>query len=386
MNKLEKFLLKLFSLFVIKNQKYIVFESANDFYDNAYALCKYIKVHYPKYKIKYLVTDKKMIPLAPSRGIAKKELLDASNKLKLYYYSLKAKVIFFSYNNYWKKLKLTEKTKLVFITHGEFPMKDCKAYYDYLCGPQENTVTFVTRTEFTKKVLLDKYPVLRNHEFLTFGMPRNDVLFHCSLNKEDILKSFGLKEFKDQDIILSMTTFRNENVQNLDYFKDEFPIKLNKEDLKELNALLIKNNQVLVIKLHHSQDGVIQPENLDNILFIRNNDILKNNTTINEFYALCSAMITDFSNSFLGFLPLDRRIGFIITDKDKYSKDRGLTFENQEDYMPGEKMSTKEDFFKFFDNQNKKDEYKEMRAEVRAKLAGNYKDQNCKEVTDYFLK
>ena len=384
--KLEKFLLKLFSLFVVKNQKYIVFESANDFYDNAYALCKYIKANYPQYKIKYLVTDKKMIPLAPSRGIEKKELLKASNKLKLYYYSLKAKAIFFSYNNYWKKLKLTEKTKLVFVTHGEFSLKNCKDYYDYICGPQENKVTFITRTEFTKKALQDKYPVLQNHDFLTFGMPRNDVMFNCSLNKEAILKSFGLKDYKNQDIILSMTTFRHENAPNLEYFKDEFPIKLNKEDLKELNSILIKNNQVLVIKLHHSQDGVIQPENLDNILFIRNNDILKNNTTINEFYALVSALITDFSNSFLGFLPLDRRIGFILADQEQYIKDRGFTLDNPEDFMPGEKMITKEDFFRFFNNQNKKDEYKELRAEVRSKLAGNYKDQNCKEISDYFLK
>ena len=60
MNPVAKFLLKMYSLFVIKNQKYIIFESGRSFNDNAYALYQYVKKNFPEYKRKYLVTSKEM--------------------------------------------------------------------------------------------------------------------------------------------------------------------------------------------------------------------------------------------------------------------------------------------------------------------------------------
>lgn len=384
MNGIAKAFLKIYSSFIKKTNNYVIFESSNDFFDNGYALYQYVKEHYPQYKIKYIVTSKKMMQSGQYRGISKKEMLKSSNKLTLYKYSLKAKAIFINYLNYWKKFKLPETTKLVFLTHGEFPLKDCSEYYDYMFGDQENKITILTRTEFTKKTLLDVYPPMRNHSMEILGMPRNDIMFHSNINKESVLKSFGLKEYKNQDVILSMTTFRNKNVDKDNYFEKEFPINLTNNDLEKLNELLKQNNQVLLIKLHPKQENVIKPTNLDNILFITNKNIIQNNTTTGELYTICSALLTDYSTSYLGFLNLDRRIGFILSDKDKYSKDRGWTIPNVEEYMPGEKLYTKEDLFAFFQHSDS-EQYKKDRQRIRELLTGNYKDQNCKLIAEKFL-
>lgn len=382
MNPVAKFLLKMYSLFVIKNQKYIIFESGRSFNDNAYALYQYVKKNFPEYKRKYLVTSKEMKALGDKAGVDKKEMLLVSKKLSLYRYSLKSKAIFFSYINYWKKLKLTDKTKLVYTTHGEFPLKDCTKFYEYLCEPQQNKMDIATRTEYTKEILERKYPILSNHNLVVLGMPRSDALFNCNINKNEILEKLNAQ--KDLKIIISMTTFRSEN-ERVSYFDHEFPISLNNEDLDKINEVLKQNNELLLIKLHPTQENNLVPENKENIKFITNKEIVELGLTIQTLYSICDAMITDYSTAYLGYLSLDRKIVFITTDKEKYTADRGWTVENVEEIMPGIKINTKEELINVLKNLEKEDEYKENRQAIKLKLVGDYKDQNCKSFTDKYL-
>ena len=386
MNKIAKFLLKLYAKTVKKSHEYIIFESGNQFYDNAFALYQYVKANYPQYKIKYLITSKEMKKSAPQHGVDKSEMLNASRKLQLYKYSLKAKYIFFSYNNYWKKLKLQDDTKISFTTHGEFPVKGVWKYYDYLFGPQENKLICVTSTEYTKNLLLEKYPVLKNHDLVIAGMPRNDIMFHSKINKEDFLKTIGVEDNKNKHLIISLTTFKNENKEGVDYFKEEYPIALTEKDLVELNEVLEKNNQILIIKLHHVQDNVIIPENLKNIRFLKNKTVVDLGISLYELYGICDSLMTDYSTAFLAYLQLDRKVGFILADKEKYAKLRSWSIDNFEDMMPGDKIYTKEELIKFFNNLSSKDDpYKAARKDVRDKFCGDYKDQNCKSYADVYF-
>lgn len=386
MDKIIKFLLKIYSLFIIKNQKYIIFESAREFFDNAYALFLYIKKNYPQYKLKYIITTKEMKETAKIRGVDKKEFLNVNNKLALYRYSLKAKLIVFNYTNYWKKFKLTPKTRIVYTAHGEFPLKNCDEYYEFLFGEQENKIDASFRTEYDKEFLVKRYPVFQNHNAVVLGMPRNDAMFHTKVDKAYFLKTLGIEEGKNKSIILSMTTYRNAHAPDLLFFKDEFPIFLNAQEVLELDELLGRNNQVFIVKLHHSQDGVIIQKEFKNIKFITNQSLADLNLGINELYSIADALISDFSSAYFSYLSLDRKLGFALGDKEEYSVERGYTLDNWEDLLPGDKMYSKEELFNFLDNiSNKADPYKEKRKEVRLKYTGDYKDQNCKSYTDYYL-
>ena len=387
MNKLIKAFFKFYSLFIKKSHEYIIFESAREFYDNSYALYLYIKKNFPQYKLKYVTTCKEMRKSGKYRGVSKKEMINVKNKLQLYKYSLKAKVIFFSYTNYWRKLKLQESTRVVYTAHGEFPLKNCEAYYNFLFCPQENIIDITIRTEWSKKVLCERYPIFNNHRPIVLGMPRSDFMFNSKINKEDFLKSIGVKDYKDKKVILSMTTFRNAHAKIDDYFKDEYPLSLTREEVNELDDLLGRNNQVLLVKLHHSQDGVVIPEGFKNIYFLNNTILSSLNVSINELYSVTDSLLTDFSSSYMSFLSLDRKEGFILADKDKYTIDRGYSFDNLEDVLPGQKIYTKEDLISYFNNVNSdEDPYKEKRREIKLKFTGDYKDQNCKSFTDYYLK
>ena len=387
MNPIAKAILKFYSLFIKKEQSYLIFESAYNFYDNSFALYRYIKEHYPEYKLKYLVTTKEMKKSAPINGVSKKELLNAKNKLALYKYSLKAKVFFFSHINYWRKLKLQDSTKIVYLNHGEFPIKDCGEYYDFLFSvPQENKLDIVMGTKHIDEVLSKRYPVLNNHNHVIVGAPRNDEMFAATCSKEEFYKNIGV-ETKDAQLILSMTTFRNRNKPNTEFFKEEFPLVLNKEELSDLDNKLKENNQILLIKLHHSQTGVIIPQGLKNIIFLTNKQLDDLNISISNLYNLSDCLITDYSSSYLSYLNLDRPICFILADKDKYGHNQGLTIDNIEEIMPGEKVYSKEELLKFFDTlKSGKDNYSNKRKEIRLQYSGDYQNHNCESVTNQYLK
>ena len=386
MNKLLKFLLKVYASFIKKEKSYILFESAYNFYDNSFELYKYIKANYPEYKLKYLVTTKEMKKSVPKNNVSKDELLNANNKLKLYKYSLKSKVIFFSHVNYWKKLKVQDSTRIVYLNHGEFPIKDCKEYYDFLFDDQENKIDIVMGTKHIDEVLSKKYPVLNNHPHVIIGAPRNDEMFNPNVSKNEFLTKLGAKSDKNTQLIVSMTTFRHRNEKGLDYFKDEFPIALNEADLKELNNKLINNNQILLIKLHHSQSGVNMPNNLSNIYFLNNKGLEDLNITISALYGITDSLLTDYSSAYLSYLNLDRPVGFLLADKSSYDKSQGYTIDDIESIMPGEKMYTKEEFYSFFDTLKEgKDKYSKDRNKISLLYSGDYHTNNCKSVTDPYL-
>ena len=386
MNSISKLLLKIYASFIKKEEKYIIFESSNDYYDNAYALYKYIKENFKDEKLKYVTASKEMSKRCTLYGVDKSEVLYCKNKLKLYRYSLKAKVIFFSYINYWRKLKLPEHVHVVYTAHGEFPVKDCTDFYNYLFGePQENKLDIIVRTVYAKQIIDKKYPIFAHHNEVIAGMPRSDEMFHANLDKKMFLEKLGVKEYKNQSLIVSMTTFRHQDASGLSYFEEEFPINLNNEELAKLNEILGKNNQILLIKLHHCQNGVIIPPNMDNIYFLTNRFLSDLHISNNILYTICDSLITDYSSAYLSYLDLDRKVGFVLADRERYSS-RGWTIDNVEEMMPGDKMYTKEDLYKFFnDLPSKDDPYKAQRRDVKLKFTGDYKDQNCKSYTDIYL-
>ena len=252
MGKIVSLLLKFYSLFIKKTSDYIIFETADNFYDNAYSLYIYIKKNYPNYKRKYIITSNEMRKTASIRGVDESDLIDGNKKLTLYKYSLKSKVIFFSYTNYWKKLPLPKSKRIVYVRHGEFPIKGIDNYVEYLCGKQENKIDFTCTTEKAKEIMRKRYPLLENHNLVVLGTARSDLLFHPNIKKEDLSRLIDVEDLQNKKILLSMTTFRHERVQNLNYFQDEFPIKMKEKEVEEVDKLLGECNILLLIKLHHA--------------------------------------------------------------------------------------------------------------------------------------
>lgn len=383
MKAIEKILFGSIRATTKKEDNYIIFESSDYFYDNSYELFKYVRENYKNYKIKYIVTNKAQREFGLKIGLKNSDMISYKNKVALYKYSLKAKVIFFSYDNYWKNMKLNEGTKLVNLGHGEFPIKDCSKYYDYILGPQVNTVESIFGGDKAKEILEAKYPHFKTHPIVINGFPRNDEIFKNSCKKADFLKDLGINE--DLDIICSLCTFRNEHKQDAKFFQDEYPINLSDEDLVKLNNLLKENKQLLLIKIHHAQKGTSIPENLSNIKFIENEYLIEKGISNSVIYSLSKAMLTDYSSAFYAFLLLYRKIGFITVDKAKYEANRGFTVKEVDNYLPGEKIWNKEELFDFFKNLDKEDRFTKERENIRKGFVGDHRYDNCKAICDYYL-
>ena len=181
---IKKLLFALIRIFTVKNNRYIIFESADFFYDNSYALFLYVKQNYPKYKLKYIVTNKEQEKTASVNGVSKKEMLKKYNNhlftFLLYKYSLKALCVFTSYINYWKTIRIDG--KVVFLGHGEFPVKNCDRYFRYLNNGEKNDFYFCRQTQFIVDTLIGKYPFLKETKFVVCGDPRNDSMFSNQLS------------------------------------------------------------------------------------------------------------------------------------------------------------------------------------------------------------
>ena len=386
MNFIESFLLGTVRAFTRKTQDYVIFESSNYFYDNSYELYKFVKQNYPNFKLIYVVTNKTQIEYGLNHGVSKKEMVSYKNKFKLYKYSLKAKAIFFSYDNYWKKMKLNTNCPLVYLGHGEFGVKDCSKYYNYIFGEQQNKVTIAHPTEYSANILKGHYDTFAKQNVVFAGTARNDILYKNNLSKATFFKTINIDLKEDTKIILAVCTFRNEHKENSEFFKDEFPLAFTDDELKQLNKKLSDNNELLIIKVHHAQSGVITQDQ-SNIKFIDNEFLNKLDVSLLDIYPLVDAMLTDFSSAYFGYLELNRPIGFINADKEKYLKNRGFTIEDVETIQPGVKILNIQQLEGFLDEiHNNIDKYEDERKDIKTKFVGDYKNNNCQSICDLFLK
>lgn len=374
LSNIAKNLYCLFCL-LLPHRKTVIFESGDNIFDNGFVFANYAANH-PFYKKFKLVCIGK-------RTNIKRESLDSrlsyftyddsfKKRMKFLKYSIRAKYIFFSYDNYWKYFKLRKNTKIFFIRHGAFPIKSVKDYYDSMFN-NKNHYYVLSTTPFVKKQLEDNYPY-SNVSYFLCGMPR------CDLIKKDksslVFEKLGIN--KEAKLIIIATTFRHFDNPNISFFNDEFPIKLSNNDIKELNKKASEKNIVLIFKLHHAQFCNISDFSYSNLMFIDNNLLEENNLNNFDLFNASSALVTDYSGIFMDYLLTNKPLGFILNDMEKYNDKRGFTISNFVDYLPGEKILSKEKFFSFvLDGFNEDKKFINERSLAKTNFIGEY--ENCSE-------
>lgn len=186
-------------------------------------------------------------------------------------------------------------------------------------------------------------------------------------------------------IIMYMPTYKkgfnhndvNNNYNNLFNFAESF-------DIKKLDEFLKDNNYLLCVKKHPGESTELNFENTSNILNIKEESLTKNCISVNEIINAFDLLITDYSSIGTEFLFLERPVLFITSDKEEYSKNRGILFGNFDFWMPGPKVND----FKALCIETSKllndnEYYSEERKKSRNLWFGNVKDGGCKEICDY---
>lgn len=358
----------------------IVLNSLPDYSDNARAISEYLvnNGYASKYKIYWAVTNPeacrikygeehlKFLPLSNTDFSFLKALRifmtagyvmgTHANFIPLKYFRKNQVII-----RLWHGCSYKDKTK----TDGIHPV-----IFKYACvsGP-----LFVEPKAYFWNCDCDK--------ILPTGFARYDWLIHQKKEADDMYNYYAKGKEK---IIIWMPTFRKDKKGRYGSYEGEssFPLLQNMRDWSNLDKACEQFNIRILVKMHMYQEKYdIDFSSFHHISFITNDDFDKFNISMYEFIAKTDALISDYSSIAIDYLLLDKPIGFVLDDFDKYSDKRGFIFKERTlDYMPGAHIYSIGDLTNFInDVSSGVDRHKSWRASMRGKaitLSENY----CKDI------
>lgn len=350
-----------------KNKNKIIFESYSDFTDSSLVLYEKLKDS-KKYKFIWFVEHPENFKNTKNTIFLN---INRKRNIRNIYHILTSKYIFFTHRSF--PLQNYKKQYVINLTHG-LGMKDSRGKmakdFNYILNGSEHF------SDITCYVYMCSKDTLVN-----LGLPRNDLLYEKSEAVEQLVGNYD-------KFILWLPTFRQHKNGAVDvaYHENQsFPLFLDSE-LSELNEKLKEYNYLLILKLHPSQkitNHVVQ--HFSNIKIMINEDLDQMGIQFYHLIGKADSLLTDYSSVGNDYLLLDRPIGYVIDDMNEFKVSRGFNVPNVEDYLPGDKIMTKEDFYLFLEKMKKGiDDHKEERKHV-SDFYWKYKDnKNTERVLEYF--
>lgn len=373
-SKLRRGLLRLF-LSVFKRiplTNTIVFECESDMADNPFAFFSFLVKNgfHECHKIVWLVKNVELCQkLYQEKNVVFISRFDKAlaNQLKLNYYLKTAKLFILSHPYWFQNWRTGQ--HVIYTTHSVAQLKASgtallnKHVCDYVlsCGP------------YCSHIL--RQSLDHNVQFLELGLPRLDLMIP---GNADLIAEKLAPSHKGHKLVLSMETFKQSKGWTDSASEDKYSINVIHclEDLKKLDQLLGSLGYWMIIKIHHLQDtSFLEFANVDNILYLTDNELLISKIQVNTLLSSASILLTDYSSVFYDYLLLDRPIGFLLGDISGY--DRGFIMENPLDYMPGVNIHSFDELCQFLrDPLNNDDIYQAKREEAR-NLVFLHKNEYC---------
>lgn len=318
-------------------KKIIIFNSYPDYSDNSYAIFKYFvnnNLHMENELIWLTST-------ANPKVIAKKINNEFSLKIKCYKKKsllgvlnyLKASEVFFTHGLF-SFIKLGKRKK-VNLWHG-MPLKKIGYLQKENKGIEKFTCDYLIATSKIFKSLMSKSFRIEEKKIFLTGQPRNDLFFEktkfyekMKINKNDYTK-----------IIMYLPTFRKSIVGQIrndgKYNESKLGI-LEIEKLTKLDKELLKNNNLMIIKLHPMD--VLQEKKfkkLSNVIILKTEDLERIDEQLYPLLGSTDLLITDYSSVWIDYEILGKPIYFAMDDYEEYKSNRGFTIENLPELLPGD--------------------------------------------------
>ncbi len=356
---------------VPKNPKKIVFYSNMGFRDNVRAVFDYlVSKNCSDYKIICSVNDYKNFKGYPSN------IKFVSNVAGVWHF-FTAKYFFYSFGKY--PVKPSKKQVVVNVWHGS-PLKKIGNYLD---DNDYNFFTYILAASDFFAPIMKKSFNCDESQVKVCGHPRNDALF----TENNSLRQLGFDgEYKK--VILWLPTFRQSAFLGNNDTKvlsgTGLPILSDREDMAKVNERLVKDNCLMIAKIHPAQDlSLIDTEGFSNIKIVTNAEMQKTNCNLYELLSKADALITDYSSVYFDYLLLNRPIGFTVDDIEEYMNNRGFVVDNPYEIMPGSFINTPEEFIEFVnDLLDGNDTFKAERERVN-NLVNKYHDgKDCERVIE----
>ena len=228
-------------------------------------------------------------------------------------------------------------------------------------------------SDFFVPIYCDQLKLSENQMFIS-GYPRNDLLYSSTGKLRQVLK-----DKMRSKCIIWMPTFRKQ--KNSDRVDSDFVFPLgipglySREELEKVNEKLVKEDMVLVLKLHPAQDtSIITASSLSNLILLTDDMLAAANVKLYELLSDTDALITDYSSIYYDYLLLDKQIAITLDDFEAYTEKNGFPFENVLDILKGEYIYNADDLIGFIDNvAHGNDTHGQERKEIN-KLVNKFQD------------
>ncbi len=355
--------LSLLNRMMPKSKKKVVFYSNMGFRDNVRAVYDELLRHpeMKNYRIICAVNDR-----ALWEGREHPDNVRFVSNIGGVFHFLTGRYFFYSFGKY--PIKPSPRQMVVNVWHGS-PLKKIG---NYESDEDQNFFTLVLAASDFFVPIMQKAFSCKREQVVVCGHPRNDAMFAPG----DPLGTLGIDK-KYSRLILWLPTFRQSAFlgDNDTEAKEGtgLPILSRRTDMAAVNELLVKENTLLLAKIHPAQDlSLIDREGFSNIRILTNDEMQQAGCDLYSLLGVSDGLITDYSSVFFDYLLLNRPIGFTVDDMEEYRRTRGFVVDDPYPLMPGQFIHTPEEFTGFLTALlADEDAYADRRSEV-AKLVNKY--------------
>ncbi len=360
----------------------------NAFEGNAKYLFIYVNTQMKSIKAVWIAKDKSIVSTIKHLGFKSYQ----KNSVFSFFYTLRAGV--YLYNDTYQNINIWNSSGAVRFNlwHG-IPLKKIGydienkdvIYHDGCVKKRVFNINLYKRSDYvlsTSPFVSDIFSsafLLSKENVLNFGYPRN-VLF--SKPKHEILSFIEtyepqktkelVKKLNNYDkVLIYMPTWRD---NGLDF------IKASGIDFESLDAVLVKNNFLLLLKLHHHTKIQFESFNLNNIA------LLDNSLDVYPILPFTDILITDYSSVYFDYLLLNKEILFFCFDLDDYLCNNRKMYFDYNTFTPGKKIYNFIELLKFLQNKENIENlnYSLQRDEILKKIwSNNNNEKSLQEITRF---
>lgn len=341
-------------------QKYIMFESLPSFGDNAWMLYDYFRKN-------GLLKDYEFIWYTDERDTVQREGFKTVYKentprgwIRYKYYNLRSKAIIFG-NRFVRKERADQ---LQFnLGHGSC-LKSVKGHYDM---PRDLDYLLI-QSPFFEEPTRYEHSLCDLTKTAPLGYPRNDVLVTYKPEKKP-------DWFTADKLIVWYPTWRQHSSNGVNTSSVAIPLIHDQSDAERINECARKNDVLILLKPHFSQDlSYLATTDMSNLKIINDSFFKDNDILSYEMLAMSSALLTDYSSVYYDYLLADKPIGLLWEDFEEYKNREGFSVDIDRICSGGEKLYTTDELCEFIENVAKGvDKLREQRREIN-RLANAFTD------------
>lgn len=251
---------------------------------------------------------------------------------------------------------------------------------DFYYNLQLKTDYIIVPSKFWQLIFCSIFKTDYNR-ILPIGYPKLDHIIN-SRGKDNLYKILGLKK-EYEKIIFYTPTFKKSLGRIDETFNKANIFNLESYDENILLDFLEKNNYLLCIKHHPSEENSINKIKHPNVKYIIEEELRNNNLSINEILNSADILITDYSSLGLEFSFLEKPVIYLTNTIEEYKKNRGIIFDDENIWM----TNNANDIGNLINKISKqlKSGKQKIHHQIKEMYYGNLKDGGCKNICDYFF-